>query len=70
MSSSELWPLESLLRSRDLPPIELGPICLDLSEAEAAAEAAVPLLHALPLPAEARKCGWKRLDVAAVDVWG
>ena len=82
VSSSELWPLlESLLRSRD---IELGPICLDLSAAACrSAAAAAPPQTLLPewwpwLPAEAaaaataaaRKCGCKRLDVVAEDVWG
>ena len=82
VSSSELWPLlESLLRSRD---IELGPICLDLSAAACrSAAATAPPQTLLPawwpwLPAEAaaaataaaRKCGCKRLDVVAEDVWG
>ena len=81
VSSSELWPLlESLLRSRD---IELGPICLDLSAAACRSAAAAPPQTLLPawwpwLPAEAaaaataaaRKCGCKRLDVVAEDVWG
>ena len=81
VSSSELWPLlESLLRSRD---IELGPICLDLSAAACRSAAAAPPQTLLPAwwpwllaeaaaaaTAAARKCGCKRLDVVAEDVWG